>query len=130
MILWTRVPKINDPTRRYATTAGKVEIVQHLPKSRNRSSQFQSSYGACIFDDWRDPDNRLLLLFKAFNWLTGSEGLDPKVTHEAFLVIPEFRQAINRDQFGATYIDDQGVEMLRQSDNPFNQTNLETTRRI
>lgn len=128
MILWTRTSVVGGPSSRFAATVGKVEIVQHPPGFGSRSKQFQSSYGACNFEDWRKPEERLLRLFIAFNTLTAREGMDPKVTHEAFLAIPEYRQNISPEQFGATYIDEEDVERLKRSESPFNQTNLEATR--
>lgn len=194
MLLWTSTSRGGGPSSPHAATVGKVEIVEHPPGLGGRSKQFLSSYGACNFDDWRKPEKRLLFLFIAFNTLTVRDGMDPKVTHEAFLAIPEYRQVIwperlgstsvhkgdigeeniheddvdaeerllrifiefntltvcdgtapkvvhetflavpeyrqriSPDQFGATYIDDEGVELLMRGNKPFSQANLEATR--
>ena len=106
MILWT--PR--GTTERYKSTEGAVEIIQHPGRPGGRSSQFQRSYGVCNFPDWRDPEERLLRLFMAFNTLTVRDGMDPEITHRAFLAISEYRQAISPDQFGATEIGEDGAE--------------------
>ena len=124
MILWTPSGVVTG----YESTEGKVEIVAHPPGSGGSSNKYRRSYGACNFDDWRKPEERLLRLYIAFNTLTACDGMDPWLTHEAFLAIPEYRQTISPDQFGATYIGDGGVERLKRGENPFNQTNLEATR--
>ena len=124
MILWTPSGAVTG----YESTEGKVEIVAHPPDSRERTKIYSRSYGACNFDDWRKPEERLLRLYVLFDTLTVCDGMDPWLTHEAFLAIPEYRQNISPDQFGATYIGDGGVERLKRGENPFNQTNLEATR--
>ncbi len=111
MILWTRTSVVGGPSSRFAATVGEVEIVEHPPRFGGRSKQFASSYGACNAE-WRNSEERLQRLFWLFNTLTVRDGMDPKVTHEAFLAIPEYRQTISPDQFGASFIDEEGVEQL------------------
>ena len=124
MILWTPSGAVT----RCESTEGKVQIVAHPPGSGGSSNKYSRSYGACNFDDWRKPEERLLRLYIAFDTLTVCDGMDPWLTHEAFLAIPEYRQTISPDQFGATYIGDGGVERLKRGESPFNKTNLEATR--
>jgi hypothetical protein len=50
------------------------------------------------------------------------------VAHKAFLVIPEYRQAIDSDLFGATYLNDEGTEQLLRGHRRFSRANLEATR--
>ncbi len=61
-----------------------------------RADQYLNSYGACDFEDWRKPEERPHYLFIAFNTLTARDGMDPKVTHEAFLAIPERNYPVNK----------------------------------
>jgi len=56
------------------------------------------------------------------------DGIDPEVAHKAFLVIPEYRQAIDSDLFGATYLNDEGTEQLLRGHRRFSRANLEATR--
>ena len=112
MILWTPPSLARSPSSRCAATVGEVEIVEHPPGFGGRSKQFAMGYGACSFEDWRKPEERLQRLFWLFNTLTVRDRMDPKVTHEAFLAIPEYRQTISPDQFGASFIDEEGVEQL------------------
>ena len=95
MILWTRPSVVDGPSSRFAATEGQVKVVEHPPEANGMYRHFASSYGACDFEDWRDPEERLLRLMIAFNTLTVRDGMDPKVTHEAFLAIPEYRDAMD-----------------------------------
>ena len=95
MILWTRPAVVDRPSSRFADTVGQVEVVEHPPKVIGSYRHFLSSYGACNFEDWRNPEERLPKLFIAFNTLTVRDSMDPRVTHDAFLAIPEYRQAMD-----------------------------------
>jgi len=129
MILWTNSFWANDEKSAKSATAGIVTVVARPLSDHDRfvSKQYASSYGACNVIDWREPKERLRRLFEAYQRLVVSEGMNPRITHEALLAIPEYRQAITSEQFGATYIED-GVERLVRGDETFNQANLEATR--
>jgi hypothetical protein len=126
VILWTPARAVNEPSSRFAVTMGKVKIVGR--SFGDWPDNFRMSYGACNLDDWRNPEQRLKRLFIAFVTLSARDGMDPNATHEAFLAIPEYRQSISPDQFGATYVDEEGIERLKRSENQFSRASLEATR--
>jgi len=127
MILWMGKWWGDQPTSRFTATMGKVKVVEHLATPRELTRQFVSSYGACN-SGWRDSGKRLQRLFTTFNTLSTRDGIDPEVAHKAFLVIPEYRQAIDSDLFGATYLNDEGTEQLLRGHWRFSRANLEATR--
>jgi hypothetical protein len=94
MILWIRLSVVDGPSSRFAATVGQVEVVEYPPEAIGLYRHYASSYGACNVEDWRKPEERLLNLFIAYNTLTVRDGMDPRVVHDAFLTIPEYRQAV------------------------------------
>lgn len=73
---------------------------------------YSSSWGACCADFlYADPEEQLLMLFEKFNELVTFERVKPKVVHEAFCVIPEYRVSLLWRGLG-NYIPDD----LRNSD--------------
>lgn len=59
------------------------------------NTDYSSSWGACNADFlYANGDEQLLMLFEKFGELVTFEGLNPKVVHEAFCVIPEYRVSL------------------------------------
>lgn len=65
---------------------------------------YLASWGACNGDfNQADEAGQLLMLFQQYHWMALGYDILPRHLHEAFLVIPEYRDAIPLELLPAKY---------------------------
>jgi hypothetical protein len=80
--------------------SNQVRVVRH-PDTLRVSDGLRMTDGACEFERWADPAQRMKWLLQIFNAMVVRDGVDPQAAHQAFLAIPEYRNTIPEDQRGA-----------------------------
>lgn len=88
-LLWTP----NTETWGFSPLVGQVAVEHRQASSQQtRYSQFAKSWGACtMWGSW-SSERRSTELFRIAQVMTAIDGLDPGLVHQAFAVIPEYRQ--------------------------------------
>lgn len=80
---------------------GMMAVINH-PDERHwtRHLQLSDTTGAC-WSSWSGATNhrRLLQIFIESWHIVCRDGLDPKMVHEALLVIPEYRATMSGEEF-------------------------------
>lgn len=107
LIAWTPARETDQPT------CGQVKVGHLLHEGEvDWTDPYTSTGGAAHVDrrsytGWKS----IALVFIDFNTLVVGDGLDPKVVHEAFLAIDEYRQRISPDLPGAEDIPEEEVDL-------------------
>lgn len=92
-LLWT--PKTD--MWAFSPLVGQVAVEHRkVPAQESRYSQFAKSWGACtMWGSW-SPQKRITELLRIAQVMTAVDGVDPALVHQAFAVIPEYRQIMAR----------------------------------
>jgi hypothetical protein len=102
LIAWTPAGDPDDPT------SGKVKVGELLsnPHAKDWTDPFTHTGGAA-YAEVRELTGHASVarLFIDFHTLVVGDGIDPKVAHEAFLAIDEYRAFISPDIPGADLAD-------------------------
>jgi hypothetical protein len=80
----------------YAGTQPKAQPVRVVDVRHGKDDRdYLASWGACNSDfNKADDAGRLLMLFQQFHWMALGHDINPRHIHDAFMVIPEYREAI------------------------------------
>lgn len=92
-LLWTP----NTERWAFSPLVGQVAVEHRkVPAQDARYSQYAKSWGACtMWGSW-SPHKRITEMLRIAQVMTAIDGLDPALVHQAFAVIPEYRQMMAR----------------------------------
>lgn len=102
-LLWTP----NAQMYEYSALMGQASVEdRNTPSEKSRYTEFAKSWGACAMWSTWSSQERITELLRISHVMTTIHGIKPDLVHQAFAVIPEYRQLMVRyipewaDEFG------------------------------